>query len=205
MFLRNTLGERRLSPAMYKLFLSAHIIAAVGWLGLAVAKIVLEIAAVMSESPSVAELLNVAIPLLNFSFPPAAISTMITGILLSLGTKWGIIDYTWVMVKLVLTALVIITATQLGDRMILQTNPAFAVQPINYDPILGIVLTPAVLLLCLTLAHILMLGAATVISVYKPWGKTWFGRRKAERSRQGQGIISVSGLVSQRLILKKGG
>jgi hypothetical protein len=38
---------------------------------------------------------------------------------------------------------------------------------------------PPTLLLSLVVAHVLMLASATVLSVYKPWGKTWFGRRWA--------------------------
>jgi hypothetical protein len=32
----------------------------------------------------------------------------------------------------------------------------------------------------------LMLGAATIVSVHKPWGKTWFGRQKALSASNGR-------------------
>jgi hypothetical protein len=192
-FSHNKQGERRVSPSLYKFLLSAHIIASVGWLGLAVAKIVLEIAAVTTDSTAVSEALNIAITMLNLSFPPAAISTIITGVLLSLGTKWGLIEHYWVVTKIVLTVAVIVTATQLGDRIIQLSNSAPTEQMMDYGTILSILLLPAVLLLSLTLAHILMLGVATVLSVYKPWGKTWIGQRKARRPRQEQAIISARG------------
>ena len=41
---------------------------------------------------------------------------------------------------------------------------------------------PAVVL-SFAVAHLLMLGAATVLSVYEPWGKTWLRRRKDARPR----------------------
>ena len=34
-------------------------------------------------------------------------------------------------------------------------------------------------------AHALMLGAATIVAVHQPWGKTWLGRRKGVRPSQG--------------------
>ena len=37
------------------------------------------------------------------------------------------------------------------------------------------------LLIALAVAHLLMLTAATVLSVYKPWGKTWLGRRQSHQ------------------------
>jgi hypothetical protein len=44
--------------------------------------------------------------------------------------------------------------------------------------VLGIAAAPMILLISLTVVHLIMLGAATFISVYKPWGKTWFGQLK---------------------------
>jgi hypothetical protein len=87
-----------------------------------------------------------------------------------LGTKWGLLHHYWVVTKLVLTVGVIATAVQLGDRLLRQAVAAPSA------PLAGDATT---LLLALSLAHLLMLGVATVLSVYKPWGKTWFGRRRA--------------------------
>jgi hypothetical protein len=36
----------------------------------------------------------------NVAFSPAAIGTLVTGILLSLGTKWGLLRHYWVATKL---------------------------------------------------------------------------------------------------------
>jgi hypothetical protein len=37
----------------------------------------------------------------------------------------------------------------------------------------------------IVVAHALMLGAATIVAVHQPWGKTWLGRRKGVRPSQG--------------------
>lgn len=163
----NKRGVRRVSPSLYKLYLASHIIVSVGWLGTAYTKFFLELAAIMAESADVSKALLVAIEKLHVAFPIMAIATIVTGVLLSLGTKWGILKHYWVAVKLVLTIGVISTAIQLDDRFVRQSISSLSGQK----------MTPMIPLICLTAAHMLMLGAATVISVYKPWGKTWFGRR----------------------------
>src|SRR5207302_5948069 len=173
----NQQGERRVSPSLYRLLLTAHIIASVGWLGVVFAKLVLGLAAMTTRAPGVSDALYVSMNVLNGAFPPLAISTIVTGVLLSLGTKWGLLQHYWVATKLALTVGVIATAVQLADRLARQSIAAPSGPAADAVTILGSASAPA-LLLSLSVAHLLMLGAATVISVYKPWGKTWFARRK---------------------------
>jgi uncharacterized membrane protein len=155
------------SPPLYKLLLTAHIIVSVGWLGIVFAKLVLGLAATTSDAPEVSGALFVSMEVVNVAFPPAAIGTLVTGVLLSLGTKWGLLQHYWVATKLALTVGVIATGVFLMDRLVQQSISA------------------PTLLISLSVAHVLMLGIATVISVYKPWGKTRFGRREAVRTSHG--------------------
>ena len=84
-----------------------------------------------------------------------------------------------------LTVGVIVTAVQLGDRLVRQSISTPSGQAVDEGTILGIASAPTTLLISLSVAHVLMLGVATIVSVYKPWGKTWFGRRKAVRPSHG--------------------
>jgi hypothetical protein len=178
--LRNRHGERRVSAPLYKLLLTAHIIVSVGWLGVVFAKLALGLAAITSMAADVAVSLYLAMGVLNVAFPPLAIGTIASGVLLSLGTKWGLLEHYWVATKLALSVGVITTAVQLGGRLARQPISALSGQEVVDGTLLGITSAPT-LLISLSIAHLLMLGAATVISVYKPWGKTWFGRRKTAR------------------------
>jgi hypothetical protein len=176
-FSRNERGERRHSPSRYKLLLTAHIIVSVGWLGVASAKLVVGLAAATSRIPAVAGSLYVAMDAMDVAFPPLAIGTLVTGVLLSLGTRWGLLDYSWVATKLALTVTVPVTAVQLGDRL-QQSVAGPSGSAVDVGTILSIPPGAMTLLLGLIAVHVLMLGAATVLSVYKPWGTTWLGRRK---------------------------
>ncbi len=188
MFSRNKQGERRVSPSLYKVLLTAHIIVSVGWLGATFAKLVLGLAAVTSDAPDKTAALYVAMDTLNIAFPALAIGTLISGVLLSLGTKWGLLQHYWVATKLALTVGVIATAVQLVGRI-----PRPSGRAMEDGTLVDIATAPATLLLALSVAHVLMLGIATVVSVYKPWGKTWFGRRKAVRPGVDHAILSAGG------------
>jgi hypothetical protein len=182
--LRNRQGERRISARLYKLLLTTHIIVSVGWLGVVFAKLALGLATITSSVPEVADALYVAIGVLNVAFPPLAIGTIVSGVLLSLGTKWGLLEHYWVATKLALAVGVITTAVQLGGRIARQPISALSGQEVVDGTLLGITSAPS-LLISLSIAHLLMLSAATAISVYKPWGKTWFGRRRTARQQAG--------------------
>ena len=177
---RNKRGERRVSAPFYKLLLTAHIIVSVGWLGVVFAKLVLGLAALRTNAPDVSATLYASMDVVNVAFPPLAIGTIVSGVLLSLGTKWGLLQHYWVLTKLVLTVGVIATAVQLGGRLARQAFAAPVGPAANADLILGIASAPT-LLIALSVVHLLMLGAAAVISVYKPWGQIGPDRRARVR------------------------
>ena len=160
---------------MYRLLLATHIIVSVGWLGIVVAKLVLGLRAMTSDAPEVSDALYASMQVVDAAFPPAAVATLLTGVFLSLGTKWGLLRHYWIVTKLGLTVGVIVTGIALMDRLV---RESISGQAVNDPAILGIVSAPTTLLISLSAAHVLMLGVATVVSVYKPWGKTWFGRQK---------------------------
>jgi len=95
------------------------------------------------------------------------------------GTNGACCSTTVVTTKLVLTVGVIATAVQLADRLAgsrSRRRPGPAADAVT---LLGSASAPT-LLLSLSVAHLLMLGAATVISVYKPWGRPGsLGARRA--------------------------
>jgi hypothetical protein len=159
------------------------VIVAVAWLGAVFAKVVLGVIAVTSSAPAYSRSLYIAMDAINITYPMLAVLTAITGVLLSLGTKWGLLQHYWVVTKIVLTVAVIVTAIAIGGRLGREAVAAASGQDTGGVTIVDIVTEPAGLLLALSAAHLAMLVIATVLSVYKPWGKTWFSRRKAGGAR----------------------
>lgn len=174
---RLTTTQRRVSPRVYKLLLTTHIMTSVGWLGVVLGKLVLAIAASTAASAETREALVVGLNTINAAFAPASTGAIISGVLLSQGTRWGLLRHYWVMAKLVLTVGVFGTAVQLVPRIV----------GVGADEqtFFGVPWAPAILLLFAAL-HLVMLAAATVLSVYKPWGKTWLGRRADARLTSGR-------------------
>ena len=193
MFSRNKQGERRVSPATYKVLLTTHIIVSVGWLGVVIAKIVLKLIALTTSAPDVTAALYYATDRISLAFPPLALSTIVTGVLLSLGTKWGLLDHYWVVTKLVLTVGVIVTAVQFGARIPRPAGGVTGTWTIDDSSLLGTMTSPASLLLAMSVTHLLMLAVATILSEYKPWGKTWFGRRKVAPAKAAPAIPATRG------------
>jgi hypothetical protein len=175
MFTRSA-GQRRVTPRVYKLLLTTHIMTSVGWLGIVLAKLVLALAASTAASPDATDALLVGINSVNAAFAPASSGAIVSGVLLSLGTRWGLVRYYWVVAKLVLTVGVFGTAVQLVPRIV--------GREVDEPMLLGLPWAPAVLL-GFAASHLLMLAGATALAVYKPWGTTWFARR-SDRRRQSQ-------------------
>jgi len=180
--------KRRLSPRLRKLVLAAHVVVSVGWLGIVAAMLVLEIAAATAQEVAMAEAAYALIGDVSGTLvapPPVSfsIAALLTGIVLSLGTRWGLFAYYWILAKLLLTLAVIFSGIFLVDRWIQQAS----VTPEGPAPML---------LIYTSVAHLLMLGAATVISVYKPWGTTRRGRRDAAPRRVKRGADGGARITS---------
>jgi hypothetical protein len=89
---------------------------------------------------------------------------------LSVGTAWGLFKHWWIVVKLALTVGVVVTGVVFVGAWTEQAM-ALAAQPgvtPTTDPDLAAM---SLRLIGWAVAHLLMLGAAMVISVYKPWGQ----------------------------------
>jgi hypothetical protein len=179
---RNKREERRASPRVYRLLLTTHVLVSGVWLGVAVAKLTLAVVALTTGAPAVSDALYSSMRVVYLAFPSASVATLVTGVLLSLGTKWGLLRHYWVATKLALSIGVIVTGVALADRLVQESIAASGGGVVGAAAITEVVSAPATLLISLSVAHALMLGFATVLSVYKPWGRTGFGQHKAIRA-----------------------
>jgi uncharacterized membrane protein SirB2 len=160
---------RRLPPQLRKLVLATHVLVAVGWFGVVVGKLILEITAATTPDPDIPGAAYLFMEAFDRAlFPPTALATLLTGIVLSVGTAWGLFQHYWIVAKLVLTVAVIVTGVVFvgaWTRQAIATASGSASIPLIYA----------------SLAHLVMLGAATVISIYKPWGRIRPARRDTAR------------------------
>jgi hypothetical protein len=171
-----------MSPGARKLSLTLHVVSSVGWLGAVIAYLVLVIPTLkVSDSPA----LTTAFTAMNavgwYAIVPLCLSSLITGLIESLGTPWGLFRHYWVTIKLVLTAFsTFILLRHMGAvNRVAERAIAGGAIPADKAPF---VVHPAVGLIVLVIA--------TVLAIYKPWGLTVFGKRM--REREGEGPISVA-------------
>jgi hypothetical protein len=142
--------------------LIAHVLSSVGWFGVAALVLFLLAAAEATGDDALARSLTRAVETSVWLSVPLGLASAATGIVLGLGTKWGVVRHWWVVAKevavvpLVVTDLLVVAPT---------ARDAGAGHPT------GRLLDPAI-------AHCVVLALATIVSVVKPFGKTPIGRRR---------------------------
>jgi hypothetical protein len=155
-----------LDRTVRKAVLVVHLLGVGAWIGIDVIVAILVTTAWVSDDAGAAGLAYRA--LAEFTVTPmlvSALASLVTGVILGLGTPWGLVRYWWVAVKLGLTiAMCALIAFALrpgmaevrgaGDQLAAGSDAAL--DPSMFFP-------PAVSLTALSLA--------TVLSVAKPWGR----------------------------------
>lgn len=154
----------RLPRRVRQAVLVLHILSAGAWVGVDVVVGALVLVG-RSDDPATAGLAYralgsfVVVPMLT-----AALVCLATGLLLGLATKWGLVRYWWVLVKLVitlvLTVLIVVAlwpampdAVLHGQQLEAGVTPTADVADLVFPPIVSLT----------------ALSVATVLSVYKPW------------------------------------
>jgi hypothetical protein len=164
-------------PRVRKVALTAHVTFSVGWLGAVVAFLALAIIGLTSqEAQTVRGAYLVMEPAARLVLVPLAFASLISGIVQSLGTPWGLFRHYWILFKLLLT--VFATIVLLIYMKTFRTMAAVAADP-SVD--LGVVRNASPLLHA-ALA-LLVLLVATVLALYKPRGLIPYGWRKQHEQR----------------------
>lgn len=91
-------------PALRRLALTAHVTSSVGWLGSVAAFLVLAVVGLTGEDAQRGAYLAMEVTGW-YVIVPLAFAALLTGLVQSLGTTWGLFRHYWVLAKLALTAL----------------------------------------------------------------------------------------------------
>lgn len=172
----------RLRGTARRLVLLAHLIAALGWLGVDVVLGVLTVTAFTSDdldrvATSYRALEVFAVPLLLVF----GLSALASGVLLSVASGWGLIRYWWVAVKLVLNVVLsglvlILLEPTVGEA----ARQAAQVDPSLLDRLGRI---PTDLLFPPFVSGTALL-VASLLGTVKPWGLTPYGRTRRTETRR---------------------
>ena len=167
------------APALRKFTYTTHVTTSVGWIGAVM--VFLAIAAIgltSQDDRTVRGAYLVMAPAAWFVLVPLAHASLLSGVVLSLGTAWGLFRHYWVVLKLVTTAFSTVI-------LLIYMGTFRQMAGVAADPVveLGLVRNPSPLLHAV-LALVLLL-AATVLAIYKPFGMTPYGARQQARARMG--------------------
>ncbi len=166
-----------------KFMLTAHVISSVGWLGAAAAYLVLAVDVLADQDAQAVRAAILVMELIAwFVIVPFAFASLLTGIVQSVGTTWGLFRHYWVLFKLLLNIFAVFVlleyTTSLSQLAGVAAKTTLSSADLNQlkDP--GHIVHSG--------GGLLALLVATVLAVYKPRGVTRYGQRKQHEQRRRQ-------------------
>jgi hypothetical protein len=166
----------RMSRAVRKATLAVHLAVSIGWVGAVIAYLALDVTVATSADPEVVRASWISMGgIVTWVIVPLAVTALLTGILISLGTRWGLIRHWWVLISLLLT--VFATVVLFIESGVIRRNAELATAG-SSESILD--LPP-------TLPHsvggLVVLLVVLVLNVYKPRGLTRYGWRRIRQEK----------------------
>jgi hypothetical protein len=157
-----------------KLTLTLHVTSSVGWLGAVAAFLALAVAGLTSSAPQTVRGAYLAMDVIGwYVIVPFGVASLVTGLVQSFGTVWGLLRHYWVIAKLLITVvatlLLLVHMQPVGHLADAAARAALAGGELQGMRIQLIADAAAALLVLLT---------AAALSVFKPRGVTRYGRRR---------------------------
>jgi hypothetical protein len=163
-----------MTPGLRKFALTAHVTSSVGTLGAVAGFLALAVAGLTSTDSQVVRAAYLAMELTAwYVIVPLVLASLVTGLVQSLGTPWGLFRHYWVVAKLLLNVLVTIVLL-LQLELIGYLADVSAEMRFSNSDIRGLRLSPVIH----AAGGLLVLLVPVALSLYKPRGLTRYGWRK---------------------------
>ncbi len=178
-----------LTHRLRKVALTVHVIVSVGWFGAVAGFIVLAVTGLTSQDVQMVRAADLMMDMTGwFVIVPLCLAALLTGLVSSLGTPWGVFRHYWVLAKLLMN--VFATIILLIYMQSLGYVAGVAAKTTSSRGDLLALRSPASLL------HaggtLLLLLVATTLSVYKPRGLTRYGWRQQHEERAGSAAVDAA-------------
>lgn len=161
----------QMPPRIRKAALALHICSSVGWIGAAFAYLALAVAAQVSQQASTVYSAWIAMELIGWAvIVPLGCLAFLTGLLMSLGTSWGLVRHYWVLIALVLTTLALGVLLLHMPTVTQTAELARTLTEAEAVTLGGDIVHPAV--------GIGILVVVTVLNIFKPRGQTGLKQHK---------------------------
>ena len=168
-----------MKPRLRKLSLTAHVTSSVGWLGAVATFLAFAVTGLTSQEAQMVRSAYLAMELTaSFVIVPLSLASLITGLVQSLGTKWGLFRHYWIMAKLLINILCTVV-------LLLHMQPITVLAGVAAETTLSSAdfRETRIQLVVNAGAALLALLVATTLAVYKPRGMTRYGWRKQREQR----------------------
>lgn len=167
-----------MAPGLRKFVLSAHITVSVGWIGAVMAYIALDLWGARARDGEALRAAYLGMDLIARNvIVPLALASVLTGLVVSLATKWGLFRHYWVVISFVMTVIATVV-------LLIETRTIGALAEIAADPTTSVEVLRA---LPSTLVHSIggtvVLLVVLVLNMYKPQGMTRYGWGKQQQER----------------------
>jgi hypothetical protein len=165
-----------MTPNLRKLALTTHLIVSLGWIGAVVAYLALGVSAMTSQDAQTVRAAWIAMEVTGwFVIVPLAVAALLTGLVMALGTPWGLFRHYWVLLTLVLTILATVVLLLHMPTVTSLAEVARSADDAHLGGLGGDLLHPGL--------GLVVLLVITALNVYKPRGLTRYGWRKQQEQR----------------------
>jgi hypothetical protein len=170
-----------LTPSLRKLALTFHVTSSVGWLGAVAAFLALALAGMMGRDALTVRASDLAMDLTaRWVIVPLCFASLLTGLVSSLATPWGLIRHYWVLVKLLITVpatlVLLVHMRPIGALAGAASQTPSTLPDADLHAMRNLLVTAAS-------ATLLVLLVLTILSMYKPRGMTRYGWRQQREQR----------------------
>jgi len=165
-----------MAPGLRKFALAAHLVFSVGWIGAVVAYLALGVSAVTNQDAQTVRAAWIAMELtIRRVIVPMALASLLTGLVIALGTKWGLFRHYWVLFSLVLTVFATTILVLHVPDVSSMADVARDAEAADLGGLGGDLFHAG--------GGLLVLLVVQVLNVYKPHGLTPYGWRKQQEER----------------------
>jgi hypothetical protein len=173
-----------MSPRVRKFALAAHLTVSVGWIGAVVAFLALVFVGRSTQDGQTLRAAWIAMESIGrLVLVPLSVASLLTGLVMALGTKWGLMRHYWVLISLVLTILATVVLVQHMETVSYFAGLAAGADSADVAALRG-GLQGEIIHAGGGLVILLMVQ---VLNLYKPAGLTVYGwRKQQEQRRKGQ-------------------
>jgi hypothetical protein len=165
-----------MTPRLRKVAFLMHVTFSVGWLGSVVAYLALAVGGLTGRDAMLARSAYISMEFIGWAvIVPFSLATLLSGLVQSLGTDWGLFRHYWITVKFFLASagsLILL----FHMRVVGQMSGVAKTTSLDIGNFGGL----RIQLVVHAVGGLFLLIAATVLSIYKPWGMTPYGRLKQQ-------------------------